>query len=221
MLLYPVSVLLVAMVVLPLPLLFRGPPGAYAARVLPGLAVLAALAVFFLVLLPRQRPDAPARRVLFSLGLVFPLTRPILLHRALATFAEVLGGGISAGIPIREALGLAASATPHPAFTAAGAAMIARLDAGGTLSSALAAVSPPPSFVAQLNAAEQAGTLDTTLERLSRTHRDATLRATALVLRMLGATVFAAAAIFAAASIIGGYGAAFENRDRQLEQLLR
>lgn len=219
-LLRPAGLLLAAGVILPLPLLFTAGTGAYLARALPLVALVAVAALLLLGVWPRLPPDAAPRRRLLQAGLALPGLRAPLHHAAWATFAEVLGATLGAGLPARESLQLAARATPHPEFRAAAGELAARLDGGATLAEATAPLLLPRAFVAQLAAAEQSGSLDLALARLAAGHREEERRTTAQATAVAGGAIFACVAAVAALSIVQGFSDAVGGRSRALEQIL-
>lgn len=217
---YPALLLLCAAVILPAPTLFTGGFAAYLGQVLPPLTVLAGLGLAF-ALWPRLAPEAAPRRALRALGRTLPLTRSVLRHHGLATFADVLGDSLRAGIPTRQALALAAGATPEPSFQRLGAEAVRRLDDGASLSGALAPFGLPAEFLAEVASGEHAGTLDRAFPRLAAAHHERARRATRVALVAAAAVVFTLTALVVAASIIQGYRAAFGRLERNVEQLQR
>lgn len=217
---YPAFLLLFAAIILPAPTLFTGGLGAYLARALPPVLVLVVLGLAF-AFWPRLAPDAAPRRVLRALGRSLPLSRSVLRHDALATFASVLGDSLRAGIPARQALTLAAGATSEPSFHRFGAEAVRRLDEGATLTGALAPLGLPPEFLADVASGEHTGTLDRVFPRLAATHQEQARRATRILLIVVAGVVFALTALVVAASIIRGYVAAFGRLEQTVDQLQR
>ena len=215
----PSLTLLAAVVVLPVPVLFSAGPGAYFARVVPPLLGLFLVAAGWLLVWPRVPQDAPVRQLLLRLGLAVPGLRAPLWHGAWASFAETLGSAIGAGLPARESLELAAAATPHPEFRAAAKEMVARLDRGDTLLTAASAAPLPPAFLAQLASGEVSGTLDRSLASLGVYHRDAGRRAAAVVTGVIGGVVLAVVSLYAAVSIVQGFGGAMAERERLFDSI--
>ncbi len=215
---YPAFLLLCAAVLLPTPTLFTHGLTAYLGQALPPVMGLAALGLAF-ALWPRLAPEAAPRRALRALGRALPLTRSVLRHHALATFASVLGDGLRAGIPARQALALAGGATADPAFQRGAVEAVRRLDAGATLTGALEPLALPAEFLAEVASGEQAGTLDRAFPRLTATHHDHARRATRVVLVVAAAVIFALTALVVAASIIRVYSAAFGRLEQTVEQL--
>ena len=167
---YPLFLALGAVVIVPLPLVFRDGFGAYAARVVPLLGLFALAGLFALVLLPRMDREAAPRRFFRRLGLILPATSQALRNGSIGTFLDVLGGCIAAGLPVRQALPLAADAAPHPAFR--GGEALRRIDDGRTLAEAVASVAiVPPATIAQIAQGETTGTLDRVLPALAADHR--------------------------------------------------
>lgn len=181
---YPLFLALGAIVIVPLPLVFRVGFGAYAARVAPLLGLFALAGFFALVLLPRMDREAAPRRFLRRLGLILPATSQALRNGSIATFLDVLGGCIAAGLPVRHALPLAAGAAPHPAFRGDGP--LRAIDDGRTLAEAVATVAiVPPATIAQIAQGEATGTLDRVLPALAADHRQRARVATVVAVVLL------------------------------------
>ena len=217
-LLRPALTLLAAALVLPLPTLVVSGLRAYLAKALPGLLGLTFAAVFLLGVWPRIPAQAWPKTLWLRLGLLVPGLKSALQHEAYATFAGVLGAAVRSGLPVREALVLAAGATPHPRFQDGAGEMTARLDAGATLTEAVSAVPLPPAFLAQVSSAEVSGTLDRGLSVLSRSHRDLARRAAATATGVTAAVIGLAVMGFAALSIIQGFARGFSAQSQAIER---
>jgi Flp pilus assembly protein TadB len=165
--------MLAAAMIFPVPLLFScaGPSG-YLRAMLPPVLALLSLPVLLLGMLPRVDPGGAVRSAATRLAAHLPFAGSAVLNGALASFADVLGASVSGGLPMREALPLAASAArSHPAFADAGPKMVERLDAGGSLTEALRVVPAfPASFLAQVGSGEASGRLDEVLAALHEDH---------------------------------------------------
>ena len=215
----PAITLLAAVVILPVPVLFAAGPAAYARQVVPPLLGFAAAAAAWLWLWPLVPASSPVRRALLRVALAVPGLRAPLWHRAWASFAEVLGASLGAGLPARESLELAARATPAPAFQDAASELVARLDRGDTLLAAASAAPLPAAFLAQLSSAEVSGTLDRNLAGLAAFHRDAERRTAAVVLGVGSGVVAALVMLYAAASIVQGFAGAMGDRASLLDSI--
>lgn len=214
----PALTLLAATIILPVPILFTQGLEAYAAKVAPGLVALIGGAVLLLGVWPRIPVQAWPRALWLRLGLAVPGLRSTLLHEAYATFAEVLGAAVRAGLPVREALVLAAGATPHPRFQEAAGALVARLDGGATLTDAVSAVPLPQPFLAQVSSAEVSGTLDRGLAVLARNHRDLSRRAATAATSVAAVVIGVLVMGFAALSIVQGFGGGVAAQSRAIEE---
>ncbi len=191
---YPLLLALLAVLVLPLPLVFRDGFAAYLGRVVPPLLAFGVVGLLALVVLPRMDRDAGPRRFLRKLGAVLPATGHALRDGSIATFLDVLGTCIAVGLPVRQALPLALDAAPHDAFRTS--APLARLDDGATLAEAVATIPiVPPATVAQIAQAEIAGKFDETLGVLASDHGRRARMATVVAVVALG--------VIAAASVVG------------------
>ncbi len=210
---YPLLLAIGAVIIVPAPLIFREGVGAWAARVLPLLAGMGAAGFFALVLVPRMRPDAGPRRFLRSAGLVLPGSRQALRNGSIATFLEVLGSCVAAGIAVRQALPLALDAAPHPAFRATGPQE--RLEAGATLAEAVATIAVvPPATLAQIAQAEVTGTIDRVLPALVADHRQRARVGTLVAVVLLGLVAVGVVVGTLAWSVIEAWLAYFRQVER-------
>jgi type II secretory pathway component PulF len=205
---------------MPAPTLFTSGAGAYLGRVVP-FVLLLGLAVGAFAYAPRLPPDAPLRRSFRSLGLSLPFVRVALYNGALATFADVLGTAVKAGLPVREALALSAEATPHPDFQKRAPEVIRQLDSGASLTAALAPLGLPHDFASQVATGETVGTLDQALPRLSQLYRERSQRATRRLLVGIGGIAFAIAAAVTALNIIQGYSSSLRGQEKLFERMER
>jgi type II secretory pathway component PulF len=215
---HPALVALAAAVFLPLPLLFRGDVEGYAARALPlsGAVVAATLAIVLAgVVLP---PGSPLDRALGRLALRFPPTRAIRLRSSIATFTALLGDAIRAGLPVRAAAPLAAAAVDHPAVIAVGLGVPARLDAGESLTAALAPLPGlSPDAIALIDAGERTGRIDESLAHVSKDAR-AKARLFALLLHAaISLVVGLVVAGFVAYAVISAWAGQFEETRRMID----
>jgi len=217
---YPAFVIFSSTLIRPAPLLFTAGPSAYfQAAFPPALFVLGVIGAY--LRWPRLAPDSPLRQTVRRLGLQLPLVRGIMRDGAYSTFAEVLGSGIASGLPAREAVRLAAKSSPLPSLSRSAAEMVRRLDEGTTLTEALSAGELPPLFLAQINAAEHAGTLDEALPRLSKSHRETARRTTRAVLIGLGTLVLLVTALAMALSIISSYTGGMRSQEQLFDKMMR
>jgi type II secretory pathway component PulF len=217
-LLKPAMTLLAGALILPLPVLVAAGTMAYLAQALPGVLAVTGAAVFLLGVWPRIPAQAWPKALWLRLGLVLPGLKSALQHEAWATFADVLGTAVRAGLPVREALALAAGATPHPRFLEGAAEMIARLDGGATLTEAVSAAPLPPAFLAQVSSAEVSGTLDRGLSVLAHSHRDLARRAAATATSVTAALIGVAVMGLAAMAIVQGYAGGLSAQTKAIEE---
>jgi len=217
---YPALMVFFAVAVIPVPLLFTQGLGAYLGRVAPLLLLLLA-AVLAFAYAPRLPQEHPLRRTFRNLGLAIPFVRVPLYSAAVSTFADVLGTSVKAGLPIREGLALATSATPHPTFEQLGPEVVRQLDSGATLIAALAPLGLPPDFATQVATGERAGTLDDALPRLARAYREHAQRAARRLLAGIGALAFAIAALIAAVNVVQGIGGHFQGQQQLFDRMER
>ena len=214
----PAMTLLAGALILPLPTLVVSGTGAYLAQALPGVLALTAAAVFLLGVWPRVPAQAWPKALWLRVGLVLPGLQGALRNEAYATFADVLGTAVRSGLPVREALVLAAGATPHPRFQEGAAEMIGRLDGGATLTEAVSAAPLPPAFLAQVSSAEVSGTLERALSVLAGSHRDLSRRAAARATSVAAAMIGVAVMGYAAASIVSGFASGLSAQSKAIEQ---
>lgn len=217
-LVHPATIALAAAVFLPLPTLFRGDVTGYLARVLPLAGAVAAVTVgLFLagVVLP---PGSPLDRFLSWFALWFPPTRAVRLRSSLATFASLLGDALRAGLPVRAAAPLAASAVDHPAVVEAGRAVPARLDAGETLTAALSSIPGlTPDALSLLDAGERTGRLPESLAHVANEARSKARLYSLVLLGALSAAIGLLVAVFVAYAVITAWADYFGGMDRFLD----
>jgi type II secretory pathway component PulF len=217
-LLRPSMTLLAAALILPLPTLVVSGARAYLSQALPGVLALTGAAVFLLGVWPRIPAQAWPKALWLRLGLLLPGLKGALQNEAFATFADVLGAGVRSGLPVREALVLAAGATPHPRFQEAAGEMTARLDGGATLTDAVSAAPLPAIFLAQVSSSEVSGTLDRGLSVLARSHRDLSRRAATTATSVAAAVIGIAVMGFAAVSIVQGFAGGLSAQSKAIER---
>jgi general secretion pathway protein F len=216
-LVHPATVALAAAIFLPLPTLFRGDVVGYLARSLPLAGAVAAVTVGLLlagVVLP---PGSPLDRFLAWFALWFPPTRAIRLRSSLATFASLLADALRAGLPVRAAAPLAASAVDHPAVVEAGRAVPARLDAGETLTAALSALPGlAPDALALLDAGERTGRLPESLAHVAREARSQARLFSLILLGAISTAIGLLVAGFVVYAVISAWTDYFQGTDRFL-----
>jgi len=142
-------------------------------------------------------------------------------HGALSSFADVLGAALRAGLPVREALPLAAQASAsHPGFDGAGAGLVEQVDKGATLTEALSTlrVFPAP-FLAQVGAGEAAGRLDETLEVLRKDHQERSRLAWLFVVVVIGVVAMLGIAALTAIKVVSGFASSFDTMNRAIDQV--
>jgi type II secretory pathway component PulF len=219
---YPTLLAMGAAVVLPLPLAFREGVGAYLAHAAPPVLALLLAAAAVLLLAPRLPPSSPLRRCPRWIARRIPLGRAAALHGAVASFADVLGACLNAGVPLREAAAAAARAAPHPAFEAAPQRLVEALDGGATLAQALGALrSLPPAFVAQVGTAEVSGTLGSVLPALEEEHERRSRSLWIALAAVVGGSVLVAVLAAIAVQIVSSWAAAFKLQAQEIDRLTR
>jgi len=218
-LLYPLALLFAAAVITPLPLLFTSGLHAYAARVVPAVFLILGVPLFVFLLLPRLDPGGVVRGLGLRLASALPLAGAGVRNGAIASFADVLGACLKAGISMREALPLAAdAASGDPAFAHVGPHLQERLDRGETLAQIVSTIPAlPPIVVAQISSGELSGTLDTTLEAVRKEHEQKSRTAWLFVSIFVGATCALLVLGGMAAQIIGGFSNAMNSFDRAID----
>ncbi len=211
---YPALVLLASTLLGPLPRLFLAGPAVYLREVAGALAGPVAVLAVVLGVVPRLDPDGPVRAGLRSLAARLPPMSAIVRTRARASFCDVLGAGIAAGLGIRHALALAAGASADPRLRAEEAALVGRIDDGDTLAEALAARRVlADEDLAQVGHGEAVGKLDGVLARIARRHharaRSQLVAATVAAGTVLGLWVF----IQVALTVVRGWQSYFSTLD--------
>jgi type II secretory pathway component PulF len=221
---YPILLLVAAVVVLPLPVAFGpGGMGAYLARVAPLLACVVTAVVLGVVVLPRQAPSSVLRRAVRWIGFRIPVAGQALLSDTLSAFLGVLGACLRAGLPARESLTLAAqAAAPHPAFEGAAGRLLAAVDRGDSLASALALIPAiPPVDLSQVRTAELSGALDQVLPALEARHRQRARAQWLVVAAVVAGVVFLGVVGMVVAQIVNGWVDVFRAQSQQIDRLVK
>jgi general secretion pathway protein F len=219
---YPVLLLLVAAALRPLPIAFTEGQGAYLVRVVPAVLAVAGLSAFFLFVLPRMSRFPRIARSLRVVSQGLPVIRTATASGALAAFAGVLGSCVRAGLPVREALQLAAGSAGHPAFDEGAARLTGRLDEGASLAEALTAVPAIPSdFVAEVSSGELSGHLDEALSALAVHHERKARLLWTLVAAAAGSLVFAAVLASLALDVVNAWTHIFREQGLEIDRLSR
>lgn len=116
-----------------------------------------------------QRPSSAAdkaRKWLAKWLLEWPVIGPLWTHAVVARWAQTLSALLSAGVPLREALGPTAQACDHPVFAHATLTLQRRVAQGSGLSEAMAQTGLFPAMIVQLcSTGEDTGSLDSLLGR--------------------------------------------------------
>jgi len=215
---YPSAMALAAILIIPAPVLFTLGLGAYLHTMGPWLGLFVSLLVFFLLVVPRIGRRSALRRQAVAVANSIPVVRGIVLNRALADFADVLGASLGAGLSARESLLLAAEAAPHPSFQGQGPRLVHALESGAPLTQAVSQLRTiPAGFLAQVAPAEQAGKLDSVLPRLREDHDARSRRTLLATIAAVGGAVMLLAMGLAAVHIVSGWTRLFEGRNSAIE----
>ncbi|MBI5543634.1 MAG: type II secretion system F family protein [Deltaproteobacteria bacterium] len=219
LLLYPYGLLVAAALIVPAPRLFSCTPSAYFSAMRPALVAILSVPALLLGVLPRIDPGGRLRRGALRLGSNVPFVGSAVRNGALAAYADVLGAAIKAGLPVREALPLAAqAASSDPAFDRAAAVTVEQLDGGATLAAALGATGAfPASFLSQVGSGEATGKLDEVLEHLRKDHEERS-RLGWLGLAIATGAVFAIGVMgLLAYEIVSGFKQALDGMKNQID----
>lgn len=227
---YPLLLIALSGVILPLPMVVTCGVAGYAARAI-WLPLLVGAGVFiFAWWLPGLPVTDPRRRWPGKVLTRLPGARGAVRVRDRARFARVLGRSLEAGLGVDPCLTAACAAVDDPAIRRMRAPTLARLRHGATLAEALAQRDPrgadgdlrtsspfDPAFIAVVAQGEVTGTLPTGLDRLAtdlEQRADRALRRTVLVL--LG-VVYAGVVLYIGWSIISGFVGVVDTIDAALE----
>lgn len=217
---YPTVLFVLSNLILPLPTAVTEGVGAYLWSAVPPVIGVAVLYGAALVVLPRMpaRTWVPLRRVFAHV----PPVSTIYFHRATATFAETLGAGVSAGLPITLAVRLATDAADHPTLTPRTDAVVAGIEGGATLSDALASIG---FFAAQdlalIGHGELVGKLDEVLPRVYAEHAQRARALTTAVIIGVSTVVLAVVVVSVALAIIRGFSGYFGTMNDSVDVLFR
>ena len=220
---YPCMILVASAVLFPLPKLFTSGLGAYAGAVLGTLWPLVVLAALGLGVYPRLDPDSPIRAGVRRLGGRVPPFSQISKHVALATFADVLGASLSAGLAMRRSLVLAADATGHGDFTDHAESMLRHLDGGATLVDTLEKSVPelPSGYLALIGHGELVGKLTENLGRLSIEHKAKAQRLVTTMIVIAGAIASMWVVYQVIAGLLASYQGYFQLMDSSVDSMMR
>ena len=210
--LYPLAVLHLGALVLPLRQLVLGSALLYAQQVLVVLVPLwLALAAVFIVL---GRHPGLRRRVFACLPWVAGFQRA----RDLGVLAAVLEAHVANGLPAAAAWRAAGAATGAPVLEALGQRLAAEAEAGRPPGLALAGEGVvPPEFAHAYRTGEQSGRLDESLGWLARRHEEEAGRQLGLAALWYPQFVLLAVAAWVAAAVVSLYAGYLRDLLRVLE----
>lgn len=215
---YPTFLFVAASLVLPLPTLVTRGVGAYTSAAIPPVALVTALYVAVLVVLPRL--PATTLRSLKAVLVRVPILSTLARYRATATFAETLGAGIAAGLPIRLGVQLSADATDHPRIAPHKGRILTDLDRGARLAEALEGLGFfAPEDLALVHHGEQVGKLDEVLPRMAEDHERRARTLTITLVVVAGLVVSAAVVLLLAISIIDGFSSYMQTLEKSVDGL--
>ncbi|MBI2375915.1 MAG: type II secretion system F family protein [Deltaproteobacteria bacterium] len=189
---YPLFLVLSTILIGPLPRVVSEGVGSYVATVTGPLLLFSVAVAAAIFVVPRLHPDGPVLRLVRWALRLFPPLAYASRHRALATFADVLGASVAAGLSFRESIPLACDAAAHPTLSGRAERVMGRIAAGATLADAMSSeLALPEKFAALVAHGERVGKLDEILPRLSSEHAERARAAVAatVVLTLLLASV--------------------------------
>ena len=198
---YPLLSFLAVLVIWPVPALFHDGLGAYLIRAVPPLALVFGGLYFAVFLWPRARLEPELAKSLDRTLVRLPGIGRAYRAALMARFARALSLLVRTGIALDRALALAGAASASPLLELRLKAVAAEVRQGRPLSELLAPLSDmlAPSFVAMVKTGEQAGELDTMLERAADLYEAEAAQAQALALTLVGPVFNIAVLLF------GGY----------------
>lgn len=228
-LVYPAFLLALSLVLPNLPIAFSSGASAYGKSVLSGAAQLLVPAAVVLVGLRLLGEVAPASVDALALGL--PVLGTSLRRMALARFCRALAALLSAGVEVKDALGLAVSTLSNRHLVRQAEASVRAFSPSGegggagkvTLAGALLAGGAfPAEFCESVAIGERAGSLTETLDRAAEGYEDEAQARLQVLVRMLPVVIFLLIAARIASQLIDFYsGMYIDNLDRSIEQQLR
>jgi type IV pilus assembly protein PilC len=168
---------------LPLPTRAVVAASRWAVAAAPAAIPVAGLCLVAAVSLRRQER---VRRKIDAIAVAVPLLGPVVRASAVSNAMETLGGLVAGGIPLFEALPVAAQTSGNARIGEALEAARRRLADGSSLAQAFSAGDTiPPLAVQMIAVGEESGALDTVLESVARIFRDEADRRTAALLALL------------------------------------
>ncbi len=166
---YPALLVAMANIILPLPMIFTAGLKAYIISAFWMPAIIGTLGFLLLWYLPRLPVTDPRRSLPGRIGQNLPIARNAMAKRAEATFAFVLGRGISAGLAMDRALELAGDAAGMEKYRRAAGVVRNKVRSGSTLADAMNSGGVfNDIFIGQIAQGERTGTLDRVLDVYSR-----------------------------------------------------
>ena len=219
---YPCILIALAGCILPLPTIVTHGVGAYFARAfwLPLLMIqLAAFAVF---VVPRLKPQSPLRTVPRALLYKLPFVGSMLRRGAYATFAEILGRCIAAGLPIMDSLHAAIVSSGDPHLMSREEEITGVIDRGGSLTEAIQAAGVfQKQFISRVAQAEATGNLPAAFAELAIEERTVQSRAITALISMAIAIVFLCVVVVIIMGILQGVQGYFDTIDSQINTQIR
>ena len=219
---YPAFLLAFAGCVLPVPTIITDGVLSYLSVAIWAPLFVGGLTAYVLFVLPRLNPSSKMRSMPRRFAMSLPFFGRAFQRGTHATFLDVLGKGISAGMPLPTALQAAILGSDNPRLISREAKMMAALSGGATLADTLHASRQfENQVIAAVAQGEITGKLDKVLPRAASKEREVQRRAaSALMFVVIGLVAIAVLSVIVT-SLIKGVTGYFDFIDAQLESQTR
>jgi len=197
-LIYPLFLLIFALLVLPLPLIFAEGLASYFAALKTPFTILFVIAVAICILIKVKAGSETVNRVLSQILLSLPIIGKVMRKLAITRFAKVLSTGLSSGLDIIESVKLAAGACGNPFIRQKVYAIIPNL-LGGFNSLAVELMKThefPNLFCTMLTAGEKSGKLEESLNRIAQMYHEEAITTIDRTMKMMGPLAFIVIALY-------------------------
>jgi type II secretory pathway component PulF len=217
---YPIFLVLLTVLMMPLPELFKGGSGDYFEAVSRQLLVVAVIALVVLVVLPWlvQFPGIRTRLKKLAWSLPWPAT--LYVHHVRGLYARVLGSNLNSGLALYESVRTASNVSQDPVLARRSGSVMDQLVAGEKLSGPMAQLQVLDASDNMLViAGERSGNLPDSLEQIALRHEDAVRRGTKTLIQVVTVLVTMISMIFITMEIVDSYQNITSGAEQMLQQI--
>ena len=225
-LIFPLSILLLALLIQPIPALFVGSITAME-YILGSFGMFTYLMLLMYITwrLPYWLTEGRLRflglrQIIFQLQLTLPLIAPWIIRRQVKEFLLILGLMLDAGVPMLEALPKAADTVKNAILAERISKANHAIQSGSNLTAALGQIKEfKPTTLQIIAIGEQSGKLATNLLHFARLEAEAISLQEEMLAEWLPRLIYTAITVWMAYSIIAAYQAYFSGLDQTLSNL--